>query len=272
MAENMQNILNYLKELNVALSFTTVIPSTNKTITLKQLNTDQLKRLLETIADSATITNKFNYTFFDILKENTLTQDINIDDITIYDAQYLALQMRINSLSEKLTIYFTEEEIESYQLPGTSHEINLKEIVANKKLNVIPDEVIIEGSIKVTCQVPSIKDENIFTKYFAENLEVLSKKDLDNIIGEIFIYEIVKSIKDVNINEIETDYTNLTLINKASIVKELPTTLTSKIVSFIEKYKQALYDLYLVNIEVQTQNNTFLLQKELQFSHTLFNY
>jgi hypothetical protein len=112
----------------------------------------------------------------------------------------------------------------------------------------------------------------MFTKHFAENLEVLSKKDLDNIIGEIFIYEIVKSIKDVNINEVETDYTNLTLTNKASIVKELPTTLTSKIVSFIEKYKQSLYDLYLVNIEVQTQNNTFLLQKELQFSHTLFNY
>jgi len=272
MAENIENILNYLKELGIATSFSVQIPSTNNIVTFKQLNTEQLRQLLETITSTATITNKFNTVFLKILKDNLLTEGTNIDDLTIYDIQYLALQMRVNSLSDKLTIYFTEEEIDAYQLPNASYELDLKEFINSKKLNVVPNELVTENNIQIICQVPTAKDEGAFLKHFTNNIETVLKKDLEDLVGEIFIYEIVKSIKQITTNETTIIFENLSFTDRAEIVKQLPTSLTGKIITYIEKYKQALYNLYLVNIDVQAQNTSFTLQKELQYSATLFNY
>jgi hypothetical protein len=272
MADNINNVLNFLKELSIATSFNITVPSTQEELTFKQLNTEQLKQLLETIADTTAFNSKFNTTFYKILKENLLTSNINIDNLTIYDAQYIALQIRINSLSEKYTIHFTDDEIESYQLPATKHEINLKEVITNKNLNSIIDETILDNSVYVTCKVPTIKDENDFIKYFSDNINTLLNKELQNVVGEIFLYEIAKCIKNVSINDINTEFSTLTFKNRIEVVKQLPTTLTGKIISYIEKYKQALYNLYLIDIEAQIQSKTYILQKELQYNAALFNY
>lgn len=272
MADNVDNVLKFLKELSVSTSFSITVPSNGKELTFKQLNTEQLKQLLETIADTAAFNNNFNIIFYKILKENLITPDININDLTIYDAQYLALQIRANSLSDKLTVYFSDDEIQNYQLPGNKHEINLKELLKHKKLNSIPEDSVTENGVYITCKVSTIKDENDFIKYFTDNLNTFLDKELQNVVGEIFLYEIVKSIKDVTINDIMTNFSSLTFKDRIEIVKQLPTTLTGKIINYIEKYKQALYDLYLVDIQTEVQGQTIVLQKELRFNASLFNY
>lgn len=273
MSENINNILNALKELSIATSFKVYVPSLNQDLTFKQLNTEQLKHLLETIADTATVTNKFNLAFYNILKENLITADINIDNLTLYDAQYIALQIRANCLSEKLTIYFSDEEVETYQLLEDKYEINLKEFINSKQINNLPEEIITDGNISVTCRIPTLKDENIYIKHFTDNLNTLLEQEVQNVVGEIFLYEIVKCIKDITTNDTKTDLTDITLENKVSVVKQLPVTLTSKIITYIEKYKQSLYDLYLLTLEIQTQDQaTVTLQKELQYNAAIFNY
>lgn len=272
MSNNVDNVLKYLKDLSVSTSFNITIPSSGKELTFKQLNTEQLKQLLETIADTAAFNNNFNIVFYKILKENILTPNVDINDLTTYDTQYIALQIRANSLSETLTIYFTDNEIQNYQLPGSKHEINIKELLQHKKLNCIPDEIISENGVYVNCKVSTVKDENDFIKYFTDNLNAFLDKNLQNVVGEIFLYEIVKSIKDVTINDIKTTFSSITFRDRIEVVKQLPTTLTGKIINYIEKYKQALYDLYLVNIETNVQGQTIILQKELRFNASLFNY
>lgn len=267
-----ENIIKALKELSIAASFDITVPSSQKRLTFKQLNTEQLKEILETIAEVIAFNNNFNTTFYKILKENLLTPDTNIDELTIYDAQYIALLIRVNSLSENYTIYFTDEEVQSYQLPGNKHILNLKEVVNYKRVQNISENTITENNISVTCKVPTIKDEKDFINYFTTNLNTFLEKDFQNVVGEIFIYEIVKSIKDVTINNIKTDFSTIAFDNRIEIVKQLPTTLTGKIISYIESYKQALYDLYLVDIETRIQDQTIILQKELQYNGTLFNY
>lgn len=272
MSNNIDNVLKFLKDLSVSTSFNVTVPSSNKELTFKQLNTEQLKQLLETIADTAAFNNNFNITFYKILKENLLTPNINIEDLTVYDTQYIALQIRANSLSDKLTVYFSDNEIQNYQLPGIKHEINLKEFLKHKSLNSIADEAVSENGVYVTCKVATVKDENDFIKYFTDNLNTFLDKDLQNVVGEIFLYEIVKSIKDVTINDIKTNFSSLTFTDRIEIVKQLPTTLTGKIINYIERYKQALYNLYLVDIQTEVQGQTIVLQKELRYNATLFNY
>ena len=88
----------------------------------------------------------------------------------------------------------------------------------------------------------------------------------------IFIYEITKSIKQITLNHEVIDFYTLTFEQKIALVKQLPVTLTSKIIRYIENYKQTLYDLYLIQIETINDNNTVIFQKELQYNATLFNY
>lgn len=272
MNSNIDNILEYLKNLSISTSFSVVIPSNNTELTFKQLNTEQLKQILETIADNSAFNNNFNTVLYNIFKDNLITQNVDVNGLTIYDAQYIALQIRANSLSEKLIVYFTDEEVKSYQLPGDKHEINLKELINHKKLNHISDESILENNVTVTCKMPTIKDENDFIKYFTDNLNKFLDKQLQNVVGEIFLYEIVKSIRDVTINNTKTNFSELAFKDRVEIVKQLPTTLTGKVINFIEKYKQSLFDLYLVDIQTEVQGQTIILQKELQFNATLFNY
>lgn len=272
MSNNLDSALKALRELSLSANFNVKIPSTQAQLTFKQLNTDQLKQILKTIADAAIFNSSFNTTLYNILKENLLTPDTNLEDLTIYDIQYITLLMRVNSLSENYTVYFTNDEIKSYKLPGSKHEFNLKELVNHKNLQHIPDETIIENSIQVICQVPTVKNENEFINYITNNIDKFYGKNLENVVGEIFLYEIVKSIKEVIINGINTDFSFISFEEKIEIIKQLPTILTSKIIHYIEKYKQALYDLYLVDIQTQIQDRTFILQKELQYNGTLFNY
>jgi hypothetical protein len=272
MTDSINNVLNFLKELNTTSTFTVVIPSTNQELIFKQLNTEQLKQILETIADTTIFNNNFNVTFYKILKANILTQGVNVDDFTIYDAQYIALYMRINSLSEKYTVYFTQDEVQAYELFGNKHEILLKEVVDSKKLTDLQEHVVSENNISITCKVPTLRDENDFIKHFTGKLKTLVNQEIETVVGEIFLYEIVKSIKNITINNTVTEFPALTFNDRVEIVKQLPTLITSKIITYIEKYKQALYDLYLVNIQAQTQNQTIILQKELQYNGTLFNY
>lgn len=268
MSQNVDNILSFLKDLSVATSYKLTVPSNNKEITLKHLNTEQLKELIETVTDTVVINNNFDAVFYNILKSNILTSDINVDDFTIYDVYYIALQTRISCLSEIYTIHFTEQEVQTYKLPTNKHKINLKEILNSKQLNSIANETITENHINITCKVPTVKDECDYIKYFADNLNTLLDKELQNVVGEIFIYEIVKSIKDIFINDTLVDFSSLSFKDRVDVVKQLPSTLTGKIITFLEKYKQALYELYLVDIQFQT----LILQKELQYNATLFNY
>jgi predicted nucleic acid-binding protein len=272
MSENITSILNTLKELSIATCFNVFVPSLNQELTFKQLNTEQLKMLLETIADTATVTNKFNLTFYNVLKENLLSTEINIDNLTLYDAQYMALQIRANCLSNILTIYFTDEEIETYQLLNDMYELNIKDFINSKQISTTPEEIIIDGNISITCSIPTLKDENTYIKHFSDNFANLLNQEVQNVVGEIFIYEIVKSVKDITTNDIKTDLSNVSLTDKVSIIKQLPVSITSKIISYIEKYKQTLYDLYLVTLEVQAQDQPITLQKELQYNAAIFNY
>lgn len=272
MTDNIDSVISYLKDLNLTKSFDVTIPSLQRQATFKQLNTQQLKQILETITENTAFNNNFNLVFLNILKENILTSDIQINNLNIYDVYYLALQMRLNSLSEIYTAYFSEEEVETYNLTDTKYEINLKRLINSKVINNISDEEISESNINIICQTPTIQDECDYIDFFNNLVKTLITKDIQKIIGEIFIYEIVKSIKSANINGVSINFTTIPFDKRINIVNQLPTSLTSKIITFIEKYKSTLYDLYLVEIETEIENNKFYIQKQLQYNANLFNY
>lgn len=271
-ANNTDSILKILKELNDSTCFNVYIPSLQKEATFKQLNTEQLKQILETITDSSTLNNNFNQIFLKIIKENLVSEDINAENLNIYDVHYIALHIRLNSLSEKYISYFSEDEIETYNLIDSKYEIDLQRLIESKSVNNIPDEEIVDKQIKITCQTPTVQNEIEYLNFFNELIKTSIIKDIQKIIGEIFVYEIAKSIKTVTINNETIVFNDIPFSKKIEIVNQLPTTTTKLIITYIEKYKTALYDLYSVDIETEINGEKLVLQKQLQYNANLFNY
>lgn len=272
MNENISNALKYLKELSLAASFKVLIPSLQKEATFKQLNTEQLKQLLETVTDSTPFSFAFNTVFLKVVKDNLIDTDIDINNLNIYDIQYIALYTRLNGLSENYTAYFSNEEIDEYNLTDSKYVVNLQRLLDTKNVNNILSEEITESGVTVICQTPTVYDENEYLNYFNNTIKNSITKDFKKIIGDIFIYEVVKSIKSVTINNEIIDFKSLSFDKKIEVVNQFPTTLTGKIISYIEKYKAALYDLYLIEIETEVEGSRIRLQKQLPYNANLFNY
>jgi hypothetical protein len=274
MVNSSQDFIKQLAEINNSLRYSVFVPSLNESLFFKQLSTKQFKQILETI-NSPLLDINFNSVFVNILKDNIQEKDKGIiDQLTIYDLYIIALYTRIICISENYTIYISQEEKDIYNLTETSFNVNLKDVLESKNKTPIEQEIFSEGDISIYCDIPFQKVEtetnNFIKAQFEEN-----KKDIstENILGILFLNEITKCIRKVQLNDTEIIFNELTLEERKGIVEQLPITLINRVVKFIEIYKDVFADLFLLEI---TTNNKDLepikLQKVLEYNATLFNY
>jgi hypothetical protein len=113
---NVQDVLQLLKELDLTSSFEVYIPSLKKNVKFKQLNTEQFKRLLKTVVDSPIYNSEFIITANNIIKENCLEKDISTTNFNILDKLLIFIKMRIESVSPDFTFNLSKEEIAEYNL------------------------------------------------------------------------------------------------------------------------------------------------------------
>lgn len=265
--ENIQNVLQILKELDKTNSFEVYLPSLQKTAPFKQLNTEQLKQILKASIDSPIYKTQFTLTINNIIKENILDETININDLNIFDKLFFLLKTRIESISPTYTFYFTEDEISENSLPQQSFTINLSEIynnfVASKP--IYAKNCYKNNNYEVVAALPNILTEDRLEKELHENvkLQVTSTDELRNTIGETFINEITKYISELKINEQTIDLNKFSFKDRIKIVEQLPATSINQILKYIEDYKALTSPLL-----YHTEHN---IEKEILLNSTLFN-
>lgn len=265
--ENIQNVLQILKELDKSNSFEVYLPSLQKTTPFKQLNTEQLKQILKASIDSPIYKTQFTLTVNKLIKENILDETININNLNIFDKLLFLLKTRIESISPTYTFYFTEDEINENSLTQQSFTINLSEIynnfVASKP--VYEKNSYKNNNYEVVAALPNILTEDRLEKELHENvkLQVTSTDELRNTIGETFINEITKYICELKVNEQAIDLNKFTFKDRIKIVEQLPVTSINEILKYIESYK-ALTNPLLFHTE-------YNIEKEISLNSTLFN-
>ncbi len=265
---NVQNVLSLLKELDTSTGFDIYIPSLKKNLKFKQLNTQQLKRLLKTVIDSPVHNTEFTLTFNSIIKENCL-EEINTDNLTSYDKLFIFVKTRIESVSSEYTFTFTEDEINEFNLSIKELTINLneryKEIV--NTLPVFETENIVFENVQILASLPTLKTENKLEKELYKNInfEINTPEQLRTTLGNTFINELTKYINTLTINEEIINFETLDFKTRIKIVEQLPTFLINKVLKYIEKYKKqtSLLTSFLVP--------DTLLEKEIPVDTTFFN-
>lgn len=241
---NVNDILKILNKANSAFAYEVFIPSLDRIVMFKQISTAQQKSLLKAIIDSPAYNTEFIFALRQIILENCI-EDINVDELTIFDKMIIAMTMRAMSISNDLDIQFT---IPAGKNPPTEEQklvrrISLRDLVdtAIKEIKITPAIISDDDGIyTVYCSLPTIYDEYKLENELRNNvttIEIKNEKELRNTVGEIFTNEIVKYVKKITIKdgdeEINIDLKGIKFKERVQIIGSIPAIVNKKIMAYI---------------------------------------
>lgn len=261
--ETVQDVLQLLKALDQTNSFEVFLPSLQRSVPFKQLNTEQLKRILKTVIDSPIHNTEFVTTFNSIIKDNILDKSVNVDNLNIFDKTLILIKTRIESISSEYTFNLNDEEKNQLE----DFKINLGSIY-DSFVRTTPGysaETIKSGECELLVTLPTLQIENKIEKELYKNvkLEITTPEELRNTIGETFINELTKYIASIKINEALIDLNQHNFKTRIKLVEQLPTTCINGVLKYIENYKTFLKPLI-----THSKNG---IEKDIPQDATLFN-
>jgi len=227
MADTVADILKELDNLSIEDSIEIFVPSLQQNVKFKKLTLRQQKDLLKTSIDENLVKLAFNNLLNSIITENIIDK---IDTNTLYtlDRAAIAIAIRAKSLDNK---YKAAED----------KEINLNELVnlyptlsldKSKLLQTVQD-----NNFTVLLGAPSLSTDKELSTYAINRMKSSPTNDLKMIVGELVIYELVKFIKGLKIQNKEVNFNGLTIKERISIAEKLPSTITNKIFDFVKQYR-----------------------------------
>lgn len=174
------------------------IPSLQQELQFKEISAKQRSELFGAMTDISMGRTLFNYTFSKILQENILDSSM-FTKLKICDRAAIAIAYRINEYGD---IYKFVDADGSNPVP-----INLSEY--QNKLNNIDTEIYLKTStfnidgVEIQIKAPSIYREFLVDeKYKDQRITRDSEKSLEQI-GELFIWELVKYIHEIKIENVD---------------------------------------------------------------------
>jgi len=223
----MDNFSDAISSLNnLTAQYDIFVPSLNRKIKFKGLNTKQQKEAVKSALETGFIGVSFSNFLNTIIKDNTCE---NVEFL-LTDKNYILTCLRVLSLSKDIKIDNTA--------------IDFSFILDNN--TALPDQLkqreINDNNLKVNLQIPSLtKDTEInretVKKIGQDKNESLSKEA----VGEMFINELVKYINKISIDNnskiVELNFKDITFEQKVQLVEKLPLTLNSKIFDYINEVR-----------------------------------
>jgi hypothetical protein len=247
------NALKALGEVSDSFTVDSWIPSIQSNLTFKQLNAKQQKQLLGAAMDTSVYNTSFIKTFYSILKDNLITENVNIDNLTLVDKTCIGLSLK-SKISNEITVFFGEKN-------KISNKFEIKPILDSLKEYITPKPALLEennGSFLLKTEIlyPTIKVEFDYDSQFKGNKkpeEVKTTEDIQKLVSESFIGEISKYINKVWINESEVELNNLPFEQRIKLIEKLPSSLLQKIIDKISEWKNNLDEILTVKYEDYTQ-------------------
>jgi hypothetical protein len=181
----------------------------------------QHKDVVRTVLDGVEGTVCLSKIFNEIIVENS----VEPIDFKIYDKNKILIDLRKQCISE--TVKFNEEEYNLNKLPEFKFNFNLKDKFEYK-------------GIEVEVELPSLNiDTKISEKSVAEfNKFTTEDKKINNSLGILLVYEVMKFITKVKMDDNIIDFKDMGTFDKKNIIENLPLKLNNDILEYIAKYKQ----------------------------------
>ena len=236
------DILKILNRANESFAYEVFIPSLQKNVMFRQINTSQQKRLLKAIIDSPAYNTEFIFALRQIIAENCV-DSIDVNNLTIYDKMIIAMTMRAMSISNDLDMTFTIPKTKDVAEQKITRRMSLKDLIDTALKTIKIEDIIIKderGIYEIYCSLPTIYDEFKLEDELRKNvmtIEIKNENELRNTIGEVFINEIVKYVKKIIIrsnNEENTiDLKDVKFAERIKIIESIPAQINKQIIEYI---------------------------------------
>jgi hypothetical protein len=217
---DVKNFLADLKQVSDTNTIAIKVPSTNKKAAFKQFNVSQQKQLLRSAFDGVEGSINSMSVFNSIVSDNC-EEDI---DFLVCDRAAILIELRKASISNKYKIDDVVYDLSLLQ------PYDIKEVDLQKKIEV--------NGVEAVARVPTLKlDTKINDKMIAELNKLTEDQQRTRSIELVLIYEIIKYIDSIKINDLVVNFNDISVYERFTIVNELPLALNNGIIDYISSVK-----------------------------------
>jgi hypothetical protein len=207
------------------------VPSAGKVMQFKNLNVRQQKDLIKTALDGAASGATLNQTLNEIVVSNS----VDPFEFNILDRYAIAVQLRAYFVSDIYTTTAADSDLEI-----SLNSITTKNIAAFKELSVELDTCIsVSPEFTISLKVPTIQHDIKINDKFIKFTKSKESNALGDLIGDLYIYEIVKFIQTIQSGDDVYDFNTVKLTDCIKIVESLPGSINAQILEFIETTRKA---------------------------------
>lgn len=215
------------------------VPSYKMFYKFKPLNLSQQKTLFKTSLDESFTKLLFNINFYNILLTNS-PRDLDIKTLTSYDRTAIAVAYKASSINSLYN--FQDKEIDLKKLVETYSNLDNKTVQHSK--------IIEDNTLLLEVSMPSLYIDNDVNGY--AQLKLKNNKELQNIITELYVFEISKYIRKIVVknNDEKIDFTVASVSDRIKATELLPASITSEILNFIKPLRE--YENRFITIDSDT--------------------
>lgn len=234
MAKN-TNILSKLKELSNQNKFKVFSRTLNTDIDTLPLTIKQSKEVIKTALDNILSPLTLPIATSDIIKSNTQ----EFSKLSIIDKPLLLLALRANSIGTKYKTKIDDKEVEI----DFTNNLAQRDVV---DLSTLTQQIQFNDAV-ITTRVPTlIADYNVNKECIAyiQNNKGKDEDKLKNLVGEVYIHEIIKFISTITFKgvddkiEFNTEYSDdLAIKQQLEVIEVLPLSILQDLVKFISNVR-----------------------------------
>ena len=225
---DIKTFLEDLKQLNDKDCFDINVPSINKKISFKAFSVKQHKDMVKTVLNGVEGSILINKVLNDIIKTNSAVKDIEFKH---YDRNKILVEMRRHTIGDKVIIDNTDYYLTDLPI---------------FKFDFIEEKEFKYSGITVKMKVPTLDvDSKVTEKSVVEVAKFSSdEKKLGDSINALLVFELMKFIQLIQIEDNIIDFTSQGTYDKKNIIDNLPLKLNNILLEFIANYKEYEQDLF----------------------------
>jgi hypothetical protein len=216
-----KDILKSVTELNKQQIQSIYVPSIGDVVNFKPLTVKQQKGILSSGVDTEVENLSFSNTINNIINENCLQGK---QMIRITDRPAIVLQLRQKALGN--TLKFTSD--------GKEYTVDIDERITLLKENP-PKETTFEVTIenlKIRGATPDLKKDGKYNAQFTNTVKSGKRGSsirLTDVIGDIYIHEMVKYVNDIEIGDQSININEISVVQAIEIFESLPMSASLKV-------------------------------------------
>lgn len=223
------DLLSSINQLNTENTKPVYLPSVKGDVDFSPLSVKQQKQLLSGSVDSKAENLSFVNSLNDVLQENCKSDT----SMMVYDRALIALQIRSNMIGDELIITHDDKE----------YKISIKSHVRHCRNTLVPpssDFTSTTGDVVIDCKQPTLATDTKFNRMFTKAINKKTKQDvsLTDVIGDMYIHELLKFIKTITVNQARVEFADLSVEQMVNVFESLPITVSNNLADQIKTARE----------------------------------